>query len=261
MPPRRPGGKYKGLIKRNKGEATLQAEAEARARREQEKYIKLKQEQHQRRLLAASGMHNAKKNEDDERKQRIINMLMGGRKNNTRKFFQGWVVGVDKLKIEQSMKARNDSWRKSCGHVHNEKENRDECACMELKDSIFLLPRDVLRQQRAAEAWSPARSRGATPGTTELRLTRSTSALPQLVPLDETLTEVTQEETFLEGKVEEVIHHATGQKCFIDSRMRMSFLPPMESGFTHSVRLWQAPPRRQSFFVAPWFLDATGDVI
>merc|ERR1712043_55158 len=104
-------------------------------------------------------------------------------------------------------------------------------------------------------------SRGATPGTAELRLTRSTGALPQLVPLDETCTEDTQEKTFLDGNVMEASRHATGQRCFIDSRFRMSFLPPAKNGFSQSLRLWEAPQRRQSSRIAPRLVEATGDVI
>merc|ERR1712008_173491 len=120
---------------------------------------KQKQDQHHRRLLAASGMKHARRSEEDESKQRVPNMLMGGRKNSIRKFFQGWVVGVEKVQIEKNMKARHESWRRACGHVHTGKTNCDECAFMELKDPIFLLPGELLRQRRAAEAWSPAGSR------------------------------------------------------------------------------------------------------
>jgi hypothetical protein len=261
MPPRKPGGKYRGLVTRTKGESTRQAEAEAQARRDQELYNKQKQEQHQRRLLAASGMKHARRSEEDEAKQRVLNMLMGGRKNGLRKFFQGWVVGVETYQIEDNMKARQESWRRACGHVHTGKANCDECAFMELKDPIFLLPGDLLRRRRAAEAWSLAGPRGATHGTAELRVTKSTGALPLLVPLDETRTEVTQEDTFLDGEVKEVSHHATGRRSFIDSRHRMSFLPPANSGFSPSLSLGQAPLRRQSSRVVPRFLEATGDVI
>jgi len=261
MPPRRPAGKYRGLISRSKGEATLQAEAEAKARREQEIYIKLKQEQHQRRLLAASGMKHAQRSEEDDRKQRVLGMLMGGRKNNMKKFFHGWVVGKEKVILEKNLKNRDESWRRSCGHVHSGKPDCDECAHMELKDPIFLLPADVLRQRRVAGACSSAGSRGATPGIAELRLTRSTGALPQLVPLDEARTEVMQEKALLDGSVMEASHYATGQRCFIDSRFRMSFLPPGKNGFSQSLHLWEAPRRRQSSRIAPLLMEATGDVI
>lgn len=40
MPPRRPGGKYKGLISRTKTDAALAAEADARAKKRQEEVLK-----------------------------------------------------------------------------------------------------------------------------------------------------------------------------------------------------------------------------
>jgi len=262
MPPRRPGGKYKGKIPRNKGEATLQAEAEARARQDQENYIKFKQEQHQRRLLAGSGMQHARRSEEDERKQRILNVLMGGRKNNTKKFFHSWVTGVDKVLDEKTMKAREDAWRSSCGHVYHDKENCEECAYMALRDPVFLLPRDEERQRRAAGALSPAGLRRITPGNAELRLTRSAASLPQLVPFDETGTEATtQEEPFLNGDVVEAMHHATGNRCLIDSRMRMTFAPPAKSGLLSNNGVWQGTLRRHHSRVIPRLVEASGDVI
>jgi len=224
--------------------------------------MKFKQEQQQRRLLAASGMEKARRSKKDESKQRVLGMLMGGRRNSMNKFFHGWVVGVEKVQIEKVMKARDDSWRRSCGHAHDGNANCDECGPMALKDPIFLLPGDALRQRRAAGAWSSsAGSRGTTPGSAGLRLTRSTGALPQLAPLEETRAEATQEEAFLDGNVTEASHHATGRRCFIDSRFRMSFLPPAKSAFPQSLRLWEAPQREQSSRIAPRLVKATGDVI
>jgi len=114
MPPRRPGGKYKGLITRTKTDAVLAAEADARAKKRQEDMIKRAAMRKQKQLLDREGVGHEVADPEEEKRQRILNLLMGGRKGDTAKFFQAWKKGAAQQRKEMKIHEREIGWKKNC---------------------------------------------------------------------------------------------------------------------------------------------------
>jgi len=115
MPPRRPGGKYKGLVKKTKGANELAKEAEEeRRKRLQEQAERAEAKRAAENKLKDASLKSAKEQEAEVRKQRILNMLVGGRKGDLKKFFKSWVVGLVAVKRERVLKERERAWRCSC---------------------------------------------------------------------------------------------------------------------------------------------------
>lgn len=145
MPPRRPGGKYRGVIKRFKGEATREEEQDEARAKALQKYVAEQQAKKEAALLMPE-VSNTKA--DQEARLKIINMMLGGRRGNVRKFFNLWMQGMQVMKYEKTIRARDLAWRRSCG-CH---DNFCLCGAQEsLSDIGFKMPFDV-RQERMARA-------------------------------------------------------------------------------------------------------------
>lgn len=114
MPPRRPGGKYKGVVGRRKGEETLMKEAEERRRAALEAHIARLEAKRETDLKAAEELRKQQQEQDEETKQKILNFLLGGRKGNSKKFFKAWIIGAQIYKKEKKVLERDHAWRKSC---------------------------------------------------------------------------------------------------------------------------------------------------
>jgi len=139
--PRKPGGKYKGAVKRTKGEETLQAEAEERGRKARELAVQRAAELKARQLTAGHGLKSSKEEEEEAKKQRIINMLVGGKKD-AKKYFQNWIVGIRQVKKERAMEEREGSWRFSCGCPPGPHSVHQCQAYHRLRSSDFQMPFD-----------------------------------------------------------------------------------------------------------------------
>jgi len=61
--------------------------------------------QRQRELMAGHGM-SAKDEENEAKMQRVLNMFMGGKKGNAKKFFRCWTIGVMMVKKERLVMKR-----------------------------------------------------------------------------------------------------------------------------------------------------------
>jgi len=245
--PMRAGGKYKDLIKRAKGDATVAAEAMARAKKIQEEYVKLTLQKRQRELLAGAALRASQEQLELERKQRVLTMLLGGRKGDAKKFFKAWCKGTEIVKNEKMNEKRDRSWRRSCRCSEHE-QNMGCCFTMALQDPRFQLPFDTMRQtgglglapfqreDRGLDAPSESsgiNSRadlmlfGGVDNTTEPMLY---GKQPQL----EGRGAPANREVFLEGEVTEVAHHSSGKRCFVDSMYRMVYADPLERRRPHS---------------------------
>mmetsp|Transcript_10292 Transcript_10292/g.24744 ORF Transcript_10292/g.24744 Transcript_10292/m.24744 type:complete len:260 (+) Transcript_10292:117-896(+) len=116
MPPRRPGGKYKGLVHRNKSDAALAAEANERAKKLQEEVVKRAARRKQKELMDRNGLGTTEMvDPEEEKRQRIINLMMGGRKGDAMKFFQAWRRGATQQRKERKIHEREIGWKINCG--------------------------------------------------------------------------------------------------------------------------------------------------
>mmetsp|Transcript_31234 Transcript_31234/g.68411 ORF Transcript_31234/g.68411 Transcript_31234/m.68411 type:complete len:249 (-) Transcript_31234:107-853(-) len=237
MPPRRPGGKYKGMIARAKGEATLAAEAAQKAAKHQEELLKRMHEKRQREIMAGHGL-SSKDEENEAKMQRVLNMFMGGKKGNAKKFFRCWTIGVMMVKKDRLVSTRALAWRRSCGCFNSTMP----CGCNSssmLQPTAYALPFDLARSSRGfvdGSAVDPLRSMlesrgsmlestwasgGRPSGSPKSAMRRSTSS-----PLLPSVTKAVPPppEPFLNGATEVVSHSATGRRCLLDrSQMRMVF--------------------------------------
>lgn len=120
MPPRRPGGKYKGLVTRTKSDAVLAAEANARAKKRQEDVIKRAAMRKQKQLMDREGVGHEVADPEEEKRQRILNLLMGGRRGDALKFFQAWRKGAAQQRKEMKIHEREIGWRRNCNGMDPE---------------------------------------------------------------------------------------------------------------------------------------------
>lgn len=143
MPVRRPGGKYRGLIARNKSDADLVKEAREKLRRATEAAIR-RGKQRSRRVKDPLQVHSKNiQMQDDwetEKQQRILNMLMGGKKGNLKKFFMAWMTGMELQKKENLIHEREVAWQSTCL-----RDTAGRCtAAPRLRPTPFELPFDAL---------------------------------------------------------------------------------------------------------------------
>jgi len=103
-----------------------------------------------KRMGEASRVHldgaSTKESEEQQRKQQILNMLMGGKKGNVKKFFRAWEVGTAMSKKERRVRDRRGAWMASCEHVKtpDDPHCRNCYADERLTPSTFELPFDAV---------------------------------------------------------------------------------------------------------------------
>lgn len=139
MPPRRPGGKYKGLVTRTKTDAVLAAEANARAKKRQEDVIKRAAMRKQKQLMDREGVGHEVADPEEEKRQRILNLLMGGRRGDAQKFFQAWKKGAAQQRKEMKIHEREIGWRRNC-HGSDPEFPKNCNAMKQLLPSSLTLP-------------------------------------------------------------------------------------------------------------------------
>jgi len=110
-------------------------EALERAKKQQETVLAKAQQRKQKELSAKSGLE-MKDDPDEMRKQKILSMMMGGKKGNTAKFFKAWVVGAGMNRKERKIAEREKAWRQNCGH-HDPNMPGGCSACARLGDSVL----------------------------------------------------------------------------------------------------------------------------
>lgn len=185
--PRRPGGKYKGLIHRTKGEETLAVEAEERAARARMFAVKRVAELKARQLTAGHGLKSSKEEEEEAKKMKILNMMVGG-KRSVEKYFLNWIVGVRQVKKEKMLHLREAEWRKSCDCRHGHGDWRWCQAAGKLSSALLELPFDHFRKEAELQNLRSIPQQGQTPtGRPAIERSTTTSALA-LPPLNATST-------------------------------------------------------------------------
>jgi len=252
MPPRRPGGKYKGVITRSKGEETLALEADIRRRKKLEEHIAKLEEKRDTDKKAAEEMKRIQEEQQEEARRRVMNFMMGGNRGNTRKFFKAWMVGVTMGKKERKILERNRSWRLSCT-CHGACQG--QCmAHVRLTDVTFKLPFDRSRESgmnfmssTGESQWPPnpllqlPRMFGNT-GTTNMTMTRSASGFagtfnglsrsdsrgactrglvkPSAWPCRCKTCRGPLPEWTKQSSVEVMTHYQTGRRCLVDQEQK-----------------------------------------
>lgn len=156
--PRRPGGKYKGLITRAKSEDTLALEAEEKEARARARALQRAQDLKKRQATNEHSLKSSAEEEREAKMEKIMNLLMGGKKS-AAKFFSFWQIGMRNIRKERAMRKREFSWRASCvttdvhdGHCH---------ACDILESPEFLMPFEYIQKQ--AKILEQSRSTGMLP--------------------------------------------------------------------------------------------------
>jgi len=156
MPPRRPGGKYKGMISREKSEAHYAAEFEKAQKKQMQKYLRTLAEGKNR--VVEEVAREQADSADNELRLKIITMLFGTRKL-LKSTFTAWTQGMWIMRRESNMKLRDKAWRASCIVCGS----RTGCGCHEkLTDVGFRMPYDIACEiSRRVQEEEEARDRAA----------------------------------------------------------------------------------------------------
>jgi len=230
MPPRRPGGKYKGLVGRSKTEAELAQEAMARAKAEQDAVVAKAAARKQKELIGKSGLEN-KDDPEEMRKQKILSMMMGGKKGNTAKFFKAWVVGTAMTRKERKIAEREKAWRCCCG-THDPKMPGGCSACARLGDSVLDFALDSFLNTDNSKTFRDTMWRTYQGTLRDIPLSDKASAqmrgsasgfLPTI------RSEPLRIPDWIHGDVENVRHYKNGRKYLMDtSSMKIRAQPSKE---------------------------------
>eukprot|EP00931_Biecheleriopsis_adriatica_P066875 TRINITY_DN41115_c0_g1_i1.p1 TRINITY_DN41115_c0_g1~~TRINITY_DN41115_c0_g1_i1.p1 ORF type:complete len:305 (+),score=66.38 TRINITY_DN41115_c0_g1_i1:57-917(+) len=258
MPPRRPGGKYKGLVGRTKSEAQLAKEAEERQQKQSQ--AALKKMLNRRNQDNGSALKEEPQEDPEEiRKKKVLNMMMSGKKGGLRKFFHGWVVGVQMVLKEKKINDRQAAWQRSCGHY--EASLPGGCsACKRLMAKDFDMPFSLLlktgktftgglleatlaRTQmiEAMAAGVSAMSRPQSVGA--LKDLRSRSKEEDSDPTLSFVEDQAPRPPWLQSRAQLVSHYKDGRKIFLDPvNMRIcsefsKSAPDSHKSFTKDTRL------------------------
>mmetsp|Transcript_36388 Transcript_36388/g.67755 ORF Transcript_36388/g.67755 Transcript_36388/m.67755 type:complete len:290 (-) Transcript_36388:117-986(-) len=237
MPVRRPGGKYRGLIARNKSDADLAKEARDRLRRATEAAIRRGQARRKKDALAGTKLQKKEEETEATRQQRILNMLMGGKKGNIRKFFSAWLTGVQIQVKESLIEERELAWQRTCVKDEHGKCRADE----RITGTHFEMPIEALAR---TGAWTSGLGSGALPRKLADSLAAAVHALPRphsmgnlkavadkfqrpapTVPLEKDLMQTAPKQAWLQGPTDTVSHYKSGRKYKLDPlNMRLSAL-------------------------------------
>jgi len=157
MPARKPGGKYRGKITREKGESTIAAELAERARKQHEEKLLKLQERRRQELLAKAGLRSKEDEENEAKMRKLLNMFGSGKAGIVRKFFGNWKVGINALRKERLRHERDTCWKRSCGCAASGPCGQQCLAHLRLEDPEFKMPFEVARR-RETQASSLPRS-------------------------------------------------------------------------------------------------------
>eukprot|EP00930_Biecheleria_cincta_P015670 TRINITY_DN12992_c0_g1_i2.p1 TRINITY_DN12992_c0_g1~~TRINITY_DN12992_c0_g1_i2.p1 ORF type:complete len:239 (+),score=55.51 TRINITY_DN12992_c0_g1_i2:137-853(+) len=213
MPPRKPGGKYKGLVGRAKSEAALANEQAEKARKKQEEIVARAAARKQKALMARSGFKN-EEDPEEVRKQKILNMMMGGKKGNVTKFFKAWVVGTNMSRKERMILERETAWRKNCGEC-DDRFPGGCSACLRLGDTSldFCLNNFLATNEAHSLRSTMGRSyRGTLKELPAISPSRSMSQLANMSSSRKLFRA-----NFIEGEPETVLHYKNGQRYLLDT--------------------------------------------
>lgn len=151
MPPRRPGGKYRGAVKRDKADATLEKEYEEGRGKALQRYLDAQEQKKQgaeRDKLAAQLQLDAN---DKEMSKQVVAYFIGSKKTDLRASFQRWIVGMQAVRHDKEVSKRNMAWRSACGN-HGPDDRacscNDDLFCNVHKSKWFRMPYDLKKEAK-----------------------------------------------------------------------------------------------------------------
>jgi len=172
MPPRRPGGKYKGMISREKNEATCAADYAKAQQKIMQKYLRGLADGKERVTKEAVREQTDNKNKGTQFK--VIQALFGTR-NLLKSTFQAWIKGMWIVRKQDTIIGRDKAWRASCtacGSITG-------CGCHgKLNDVGFRMPYDIACGEVSRRAQEQEKAR------TRFEETRRPLPLPPLVSVE-----------------------------------------------------------------------------
>lgn len=151
MPPRRPGGKYRGAVSRQKADSTLEKEYEEGRSRQLHKYLVTQEQKKagaEREKLAAQLQMDA---DGKEVSKQVVAYMLGSKKTDLRASFQKWILGMQAVRHEKEVNKRNMAWRSACGN--NGPDDRacscnDDLFCNVHKSRWFRMPYDLKKEAK-----------------------------------------------------------------------------------------------------------------
>lgn len=231
MPPRKPGGKYKGLVGRAKSEAALANEQAEKARKKQEEIVARAAARKQKALMAKSGFKN-EEDPEEVRKQKILNMMMGGKKGNVTKFYKAWVVGTNMLRKERMIRERETAWRKNCGHPADARFPGGCSACLRLGDSTLDFCLNNFLTTNEADSLRNTMGRSYRGTLKELPAISHSKSMSSFANMSSSFDR-SRSSNFIEGEPETVLHYKNGQRYMLDTvnmRIRSTGMSAISGG-------------------------------
>jgi len=174
----------------------------------------------QKELAGKTGL-DVEEDPDEVRKQKILNMMMGGKKGNTAKFFKAWVVGTGMARKERRIAERESAWRRNCG-AHDPSFPGGCSACARLGESVLDFALDSFLHTDDSKMFRSNMGRTYQGTLKEIPQSKSTSFLP-------TIDADTRRADWFQGDLENVAHYKNGKKYQMDtSSMKIRQIPPQD---------------------------------
>lgn len=234
MPPRRPGGKYKGKCGRAKGEATIEKELLEKARNALVERTQRLNEERQAKLMAGQTFGSPKEQEKNARKQKILNLLMGSK--GPKKWFQSWKVGVANVRHERLLRLREFGWTRSCGQMDHTVGSQMGCTSYSLlrEPALEAMRQEFCRQVGCNKTGMSDTSISVGDRTFDSRSSQwkigshTSSMAKRRVSMAQKLPSMDNNRSSslpaLANGEEFVRHHATGRRCVLNNdAMRVTF--------------------------------------
>lgn len=237
MPPRRPGGKYRGAISRFKGEETLAQEFEEGRSRMLQKYIKDQEDKKRDAMMDDYAAKFNLKTKDKAIQMKIVSHFIGHKSETLRFVLKGWIAGLAASRKEREVENRIFAWRSSCEYCGGL-----ACDCQsyqQLTDVAFKMPFELgreaaRRRQEELEAAAPDTTRRPLPlpslqaSPAERRARTASCTAPggrrQLWPCRcmQCFDPASVDPSFLDiAKAKTAVHFKTGRRVYLDeSKMR-----------------------------------------
>jgi len=140
MPPRRPGGKYRGAIKRELGEDAIGAMLDKEKSKMMQKFMKEIKEQKVEYRVQATEAQTLKAT-----RMKVVQAFLGTRKI-AKAAFKNWIRGMFVMRHERNKAEREYAWRSSCTAPCAEPGCRQCSSFAKLTDVAFRMPFDVARE-------------------------------------------------------------------------------------------------------------------
>merc|ERR1712232_1239087 len=146
-----------------------------RENRSRQRAVQRAQELKRRQATAEHNLKASAEEEKEAKMEKIMNLLMGGKKN-LGKFFSFWMVGVRAVKKERAMRNREMNWRQCC--IYPDLDRDGHChVCGALTSPGFEMPFAYI--QKITRRMERSRTTGYLPPALQFAATPTNTALSQ----------------------------------------------------------------------------------